>query len=80
MRQDFIEKRLRRRLKKVDPPAPKIETNKTEEKVEEPKLAGTETLTEEPKIIEEANTEEAKPTTRSRQRTRKPAANKTTEE
>ena len=49
LRQDFIEKRLRRRLKKVPAPAPKIEG-------EEPvstKMPATENLSEEPKMIDE---------------------------
>jgi len=70
-RQDFIEKRLRRRLKKVAPPAPKID-NKEEDKVEDVKMPATETLSEEPKIIDEVKTEETteapKTTTRRRQR------------
>ncbi len=74
LRQDFIEKRIRRRLKKVPAPAPKIETDK-KDKAEAPKLAGTETLNEEPKMIDEVEkpVEEKKPAT-SRQRTRKPVA------
>ena len=78
-RQDFIEKRLRRRLKKVPAPAPKldIKEEKDAEKVEDVKLAGTETLSEEPKMIDEVKTEEPKeeapkPTTRRRQRNKPP--------
>lgn len=67
LRQDFIERRIRRRLKKVPAPAPKIEKDAVTE--DAPKLASTETLNEEPKMIDEVN-EEKKPTTR--QRTRKP--------
>lgn len=77
MRQDFIEKRLRRRLKKVAPPAPKIETDNTD-KVVTPTLAGTEELSEEPRLIDEVKPEpEEKPTTTTRRRTtRKPAPKK----
>lgn len=67
-RQDFIEKRLRRRLKKVAPPAPKVNLEKkaTEPKVKMPK---TETLSEEPSIIDEVEDKEVKKTT-TRQKTR----------
>lgn len=79
-RQDFIEKRLRRRLKKVPAPAPKIDiTEENKEKVEAVALPGTETLSSETKMIDEvANPEEKKPTTRRRQRN-KPTAPKTTD-
>lgn len=81
MRQDFIEKRLRRRLKKVAPPAPKIDTKDT--KAEAPKLAGTEELSEEPLQIDTAeapadSVEKKAPAPRTR-RTRKPVAKKTEE-
>lgn len=49
LRQDFIEKRLRRRLKKVPAPAPKIEANSPVSK----KMPGTENLSEEPEMIDE---------------------------
>lgn len=81
-RQDFIEKRLRRRLKKVPAPAPKldIKDEKDAEKVEDVKLAGTETLSEEPKMIDEVKPEEEAPkTTTRRQRKRPPAPQKTPE-
>lgn len=75
-RQDFIEKRLRRRLKKVPAPAPKTDTN-NEETATAPKLAGTEELSEEPKMIDEVKVvEEKKPVKRTTRRTRKPAAPK----
>jgi hypothetical protein len=74
MRQDYIEKRLRRRLKKVPAPAPKIEPS-DKGKVEEPKMPGVENLSEEAKLIDEVKEEETKPTT-TRQRTRKPPVNK----
>lgn len=54
-RQDFIEKRLRRRLKKVPTPAPKIKSDATV--AVDPKLPTTEDLTEEPKLIEETQAE-----------------------
>lgn len=49
LRHDFIEKRLRRRLKKVPAPAPKIESDEPVST----KMPGTETLSEEPEMIEE---------------------------
>ncbi len=83
-RQDFIEKRLRRRLKKVPAPAPKVESKEDNENqdIKDVKLAGTETLSEEPKMIDEVKPEEEdtqKPTTRRRQRNRPPAAKKETD-
>ncbi len=72
-RQDFIEKRLRRRLKKVAPPAPKIDS-KEEDQVEDVKMPATETLSEEPKMIDEVKVEEEKteaPKTTTRRRQRK---------
>lgn len=74
-RQDFIEKRLRRRLKKIPAPAPKTDTN-NEEKAITPKLAGTEELSETPKMIDEVKAEETKPVTKTTRRTRKPATPK----
>ena len=67
-RQDFIEKRLRRRVKKVSPPAPKLNLEK---KTTEPKktMPKTETLSEEPTMIDEVEEKEAKKTT-TRQKTR----------
>jgi len=67
IRQDFIEKRLRRRLNKVAPPAPKIESG------EDPKMPATETLSEEAKLIdapeeEVKEVEVKKPTTRQKAR------------
>ena len=73
LRQDFIERRLRRKLRKVAPPAPKIEAK---EKPVDKKMPGTEELSEEPKKIDEVEEpveEKKKPT---RQRTR-PNTNKT---
>jgi hypothetical protein len=63
-RQDFIDKRLRRRLKKTAPPAPKIAP--TEKTAVDPKLPGTEELTEEPKMIDEVK--DATPRTRQKAR------------
>ena len=68
MRQDFIEKRMRRRLKKVPAPAPKLdlsEDKKDKTVKAEPKMPGTETLSEEPKLIDEVE-EEKKPRQRAR--------------
>ena len=65
MRQDFIEKRMRRRLKKVPAPAPKIEATEGQTVKADPKMPGTETLTEEPKLIDEVE-EEKKPRQRAR--------------
>ena len=48
-RQDFIERRLRRRLKKVSVPAPAV---KNPENLVQPKLPGTEELNEEPVLID----------------------------
>ena len=55
-RQDFIDRRLRRRLKKVTPPAPKIKDKDVVTK----ELPGTEELSEEPKLIDEVKVEEPK--------------------
>lgn len=72
-RQDFIEKRLRRRLKKVTPPAPAVKQDDKTVKTD-PKMPGTEELTEEPKKIDEVE-EAPKPATRSRQKARPPKKN-----
>lgn len=57
-RQDFIEKRMRRRLKRVSPPAPKVKNN--EDIVVEPKMPATEELDVEPTLIDEVTeTQEA---------------------
>lgn len=70
-RQDYIEKRLRRRLKKVPAPAPKLSPKDNTPSV---KLPDVETLTEEPALIDVANEDSDNKTTR--QRTRKPAIKK----
>jgi hypothetical protein len=70
-RQDFIEKRLRRRLKKAAPPAPPVQRQDKDATVKaDPKMPGTEELTEEPKKIDEVEDE---PKTTSRQKARPPA-------
>lgn len=61
-RQDFVEKRQRRRLKKVPPPAPAIKGEAAA-----PTMPGTEELSEEPTLHEQDT-----PTTRSRQKARPP--------
>lgn len=48
-RQDFIEKRMRRRIKRVPPPAPKI---KNTEVAVDPKMPATEDLDQEPQLID----------------------------
>lgn len=66
-RQDFIEQRLRRRLKKVKPPAPKIKSEGKDVAVD-PKMPATEELNEETKLIDEkveAAVEEPKEESRS---------------
>jgi hypothetical protein len=70
-RQDFIEKRLRRRLKKVAPPAPPVKKDVNVEA--DPKMPATEELSEETKMIDEVVEE---PKTRSRQKARPPAKDK----
>jgi len=79
LRQDFIEKRLRRRLKKVEPPAPKIDTE-NKDKVQAPKLAETETLSETSKMIDEVKSEESKPSTKPRTRKPTPESKSNTKE
>ena len=49
-RQDFIDKRLRRRLRKVKTPAPKLAS---EEPLVQPEMPGTEELSEPSKMIDE---------------------------
>lgn len=51
-RQDFIDKRLRRRLKKVTPPAPKISNEEATTSVDA-KMPKTEELNEPAKLIDE---------------------------
>lgn len=67
-RQDFIEKRLRRRLKKAQQPAPPVQKKQT---AVEPKMPATEDLSEAPKMIDEV--EDTKTT---RQKARPPVKDK----
>lgn len=55
-RQDFIEKRFRRRVKKVAPPAPKIKNENGEVPLVAPSMPGTEELEIESKFIEDFET------------------------
>ena len=72
-RQSFVDKRLRRRLKKVSPVAPKIEAN---DEPADPKMANTEDLNQEPQLIDEVQEEEVTPT-KSRQKARPKKQQKT---
>lgn len=63
-RQDFIEKRLRRRLKKTLPPAPAVQTKGAVEP--DPKMPGTEELSEEPRMIDEVDEPKATPRQKAR--------------
>lgn len=66
-RQDFIEKRMRRRLKKTSPPAPKIHTKEEKDVDVKKKMPGTEDFSEESKMIDQAPVEnDAEGQTRSR--------------
>jgi len=65
IRQDFIEKRMRRRLKKVPTPAPKIEPGEEKQAQPDPMMPGTETLSEESKLIDKVE-EDVKPKPRTR--------------
>lgn len=64
-RQDFIERRMRRRLKKVPAPAPKVAA----EEAADPKMPGTEELSEQPAVIDEAP---KAPVKKTRQKARPP--------
>lgn len=59
-RQDFIERRLRRHIRKVAKPAPKLHKEGTSD----PKLPGTEELSEIQQLMEAAPKDIKKPTTR----------------
>jgi len=73
-RQDFIEKRLRRRLKKTAPPAPPVK--KKDANVEaDPKMPATEELTEAPKKIDEVE----EPASRSSRQKARPPVKKDTD-
>ena len=73
-RQDFIDRRLRRRLRKVPAPAPKIEDPARNEA----NLPGTEELSEPQKLIDEVEpVVEEKPVKKTRQKARPKAEPKT---
>lgn len=62
-RQDFIDRRLRRRVKKVAAPAPKIHADG---EAPTPKMPATEELNETTKMIDEVVTETKKPAQKAR--------------
>lgn len=72
-RQDFIEKRLRRRLKKVPTPPPAVKNEDREVSVD-PKMPAPETLSDEPKLNNQNDDVEQQP--RSKQKARPPAKKK----
>lgn len=79
-RKDFIDRRLRRRLKKTAPPAPKIHKEQEEEKEQEVKQQATEEKQAEEKVAEneeENNKTEPKTTKKKKTARRQKARPKT---
>jgi len=66
-RQDFIDRRLRRKIKKAPVPAPKIKSDETQV---DPKMPGTEDAVESKLIDEQLTTEVPMPATKTKQKTR----------